>query len=209
MEPVWALLFLSKGLSPVLFSKLKYGNDPANLAADNEGQNWNKHPFDIPNLTEIIKKLPKWPQLMSWQVLDLRKLIQSGNIEELAQSPILYLSGDQVLQFGEKEIQLLRKYIETGGFIFSVANCQVQSMTTASKSLSKRCFPKGKLHCKGCPKRMRSIVVSTCLIRKALNCTVLISAVGRPSFIPRMTLPVSGTNGSPMSRVIVPHACSQ
>ncbi len=139
-----ALLFLSKGLSPVLFSKLKYSSGPENGARGDDSQNWNKHSHDIPNLTEVIKTRPGWPQLVTWQVIDLKKLAKFGSIEELAQSPIIYLSGDDVLQLSVQEISMLKRYIEMGGFIFSVANCQSAVYDDSFKLFIKKMFPKGE-----------------------------------------------------------------
>ena len=60
-EPIvatcFSLLFLSKGLAPVLINKLEY-------ESEGENQNslpWNRHPQDIRNLTELITGLPGWP----------------------------------------------------------------------------------------------------------------------------------------------------
>ena len=70
------LLFLSKGLAPVVINKLKYGtrhpNNP-NILLDS---NWNRHPRDVRNLTELISSMPKWPKLLTTQDLDLARAVK-------------------------------------------------------------------------------------------------------------------------------------
>src|SRR5262249_25689044 len=57
----FALLFLSKGLAPVLINKLNYPSAAA-PAAPGALPNWNLHPNDARNLTEYVSGLPKWPR---------------------------------------------------------------------------------------------------------------------------------------------------
>ena len=102
----FALLFLSKGLSPVLIQKLMYGEpDGKNNVKNN---NWNLHAGDVRRLTEHVSGLPKWPPLVTWQVLDLNKVVASNDPGELRQAPILYLSGKDAYQFTATEAALLR-----------------------------------------------------------------------------------------------------
>ena len=63
----FSLLFLAKGLSPVLINKLKYEGGPRG------DDGWQTHPADARNLTFHVSGLPKWPKLVTWQVLDLQK----------------------------------------------------------------------------------------------------------------------------------------
>src|SRR5579863_3850119 len=66
----FALMFLSKGLAPVLFNKLEYGpRDPAGQSV--MGRDWNLHKDDVRHLTQHICSLPKWPRLLNWQTVDI------------------------------------------------------------------------------------------------------------------------------------------
>ncbi|MCA8993738.1 MAG: DUF4159 domain-containing protein [Planctomycetaceae bacterium] len=133
------LLFLSKGLSPVLINKLRYG---ARDASGNElKEGWNEHPRDINQLVEFISGQPRWPKLMTWQVLDLSKAASGEGVEALLQSPVQYLSGTESLDVIEgRELELLREYIAQGGFIFAVQNCDNAAFDESFRRLVQRLF---------------------------------------------------------------------
>ncbi len=106
----FALLFLSKGRWPVLMDKLEHR--PAD--------DWSRHRSDVANLTRYVER--KWKHDMTWQVSDLRL----ATVEELLQSPVLYLCGSQdPVPEGpalRKELaQKLRDYLDRGGFLFADA----------------------------------------------------------------------------------------
>jgi prenyltransferase beta subunit len=130
----FALLFLSKGLAPVLINKLNYGG-PA------QPPNWNLHPNDARNLTDYVSGLPKWPKLLTYQQVDLDKVEATGSVRDLLQAPILYLSGRDEPKFTEPQVKLLRAYIEQGGFIFAVDNCNGAGFDEGIKNLVARIYP--------------------------------------------------------------------
>jgi hypothetical protein len=143
------LLFLSKGLSPVLINKLKFG--PVDKRGEIVDINWNLHPNDVRNLTERISGLPKWPKLLTWQVVDSAKLGADG-VKELLQAPIVYLSGADTPVFSDpQKIALLREYVNQGGFIFAVANCKGAGFDTGFRDLVTKMFPNGEAQLKPLP----------------------------------------------------------
>lgn len=106
----FALLFLSKGRWPVLVSKLKYG----------DGEDWNAHPNDLARLTRRVER--EWKTNLVWQTVDARR----ATLDDLLQTPILSISGTETpLPEDEEEkrrfIEMLRGYLEQGGFIFAEA----------------------------------------------------------------------------------------
>src|SRR5690606_37445892 len=116
----FSLLFLSKGLSPVRINKLKFG--PTNRQGEVTTDAWNRHPNDVRNLTEFVSGLPKWPSLVTWQVLDLPKAVANKSVGDLLQAPVLYVHGsDGAPKLTDAEAGLLRSYVDQGGFIFAVA----------------------------------------------------------------------------------------
>ncbi|HUG93602.1 MAG TPA: DUF4159 domain-containing protein [Planctomycetaceae bacterium] len=133
-----SLLFLSKGLAPVLINKLDYG----------DGGNWNLHPHDVRNLVEHITGLEKWPRLLTSQVVDMSRLRGEPVAEAAAvlrQSPILYISGKDAplpLLDEPQAAAILREYINQGGFIFAVANCEESSgFHDGLQELVRRMYP--------------------------------------------------------------------
>lgn len=141
----FSLLFLAKGLSPVLINKLKYGDEPkVRRAARIPTQNWNLHPKDIHNLTDHISTLPGWPKLMTWQQLDFNKAEQENDIESLVQAPVLFISGRDAPEFTNRQVAMLKEYLDQGGFIFAVANCNSGDFDRGFREfVHKRLFPKG------------------------------------------------------------------
>ena len=107
----FALLFLAKGRRPVVIAKSRHG--PRN--------DWNQHGHDVPHLVEFIEK--RWredyPAGLSWHVLDT----QEATIQDLAQSPVLWIGGTAGLDLGKEPGLRLRQYIDQGGFIFAEATC--------------------------------------------------------------------------------------
>ncbi|MBI1312738.1 DUF4159 domain-containing protein [bacterium] len=137
-----SLLFLSKGLAPVLINKLKFdrpGDDPNAIS-----RHWNRHQFDIRNLTDRITGSDGWPKLLTWQVVDMNTVREHGGLEDLAISRILYLSSDSPPAFNERDLELLRQYINTGGLIFAVNNCNSAEFDDGMHQLVAKMYPNGE-----------------------------------------------------------------
>jgi hypothetical protein len=148
----FALLFLSKGLAPVLINKLNYGSGADARKADDETlPNWNLHPNDVRNLTEFTSSLPRWPKLLTYQEVDLEKVLVQGSVRDLLQAPILYLSGLDEPKFTDAQVQLLRAYVEQGGFIFAVNNCNGAGFDEGIRSLAARIYASGDAQLKRLP----------------------------------------------------------
>jgi hypothetical protein len=148
----FALLFLSKGLAPVLINKLNYGSTAEARKADDEVlPNWNLHPNDVRNLTEYTSGLPRWPKLLTYQEVDLGKVLAQGSVRDLLQAPILYLSGVDDPNFTDAQVQLLRSYVEQGGFIFAVNNCNGSEFDKGIRSLATRIYASGDAQLKRLP----------------------------------------------------------
>lgn len=139
-----ALLFLSKGLSPVLVNKLKYGmrhpNNP-NVLLDN---NWNRHPRDVRNLTELISNMPRWPKLLTSQDLDLARAVKTGGVNSMMQAPVLFITGPGRLSFSPAETQLIKEYLEEGNFILACPTCQGDDFEASFRELVTQIVPPGE-----------------------------------------------------------------
>jgi hypothetical protein len=146
----FSLLFLSKGLAPVLINKLDYsrGGDIAEAAADD---NWNKHTRDIHNLTDLISGLSGWPKLVTWQSVEMRKLAPENAVRILMQSPVLYISGKDAPNFTDEQVAMLRDYVDQGGFIFAVRNCDGEGFDRGIRETVARMFPMDGIDLKRLP----------------------------------------------------------
>lgn len=131
-----ALLFLSKGMTPNLVNKLQYGVDfDADPVAADSGP-WNTHRYDVRNLVDYLSTQPKWPKLMTWQTVDLRKAAVTQDIEALLQAPVQVLEGrGDLATIGPAERALLADYLEQGGFLFIVRNCSDANFEQSVQSL--------------------------------------------------------------------------
>lgn len=127
-----ALLFLSKGLAPVLVNKLKYGPPKRGAPDDVANANWNRHPHDVRNITEYIGTRKDWPKLLTWQTVEMRKMVRHAKtideaVSSLEQAKVLMISGRDApksLFEDAKQHKILRRFIDRGGFILAVGNCK-------------------------------------------------------------------------------------
>jgi hypothetical protein len=118
----FALLFLAKGRTPVLLTKLAYG--------PRAYQGWNNKHNDARRLVEfasreLFKKMP-----LAWQIFDVRDGMRAETAAErrrlageLLPSPIVYFNGHGDARFGERERDILKNYLENGGFVLAEACC--------------------------------------------------------------------------------------
>jgi len=122
----FALLFLAKGRTPILISKLAW-DSPTDRQGTATG--WNRKHHDARHLVEyssreLFKKLP-----LAWQIFDPRLADLSTDdkfneeLSNLLQSPILYMNGHEAPNLSKAQKRLLRRYVDEGGFIFAEACC--------------------------------------------------------------------------------------
>ena len=144
LSTTYALLFLSKGLAPVLINKLKYGPRHPNNPNETLDNAWNRHPRDVRNLTELISSMPKWPKLLTTQELDLARAVKSGGVNALLQSRVLFITGPGPLVCDADETKLLKEYLEEGGFIFACPSCHNDDFEASFRALIKKMLPPGE-----------------------------------------------------------------
>jgi hypothetical protein len=138
----FALLFLSKGRTPVLISKLAHA----------PGQDWNNDRNDAKHLVEYASVELFQRQPMAWQVFDVSRGdvadpdFLDNTTAELLQSPIVYITGHVAPRLTDNEKRVLRKFIEQGGFIMAEACCDRQEFTDGFLELMKdpKLFPDSK-----------------------------------------------------------------
>lgn len=118
----FALLFLAKGRTPVLMTKLAYG--PRGYMGWNNKHNDTRHVVEFAR-RELFKKMP-----LAWQVFDVRGSVNAETAVqrrrlagELLPSPIVYINGHGDTGIGDRERDILKEYVNNGGFLLAEACC--------------------------------------------------------------------------------------
>ncbi|MFW6061667.1 MAG: DUF4159 domain-containing protein [Planctomycetota bacterium] len=122
VETAFGLLFLARGHSPILLSKLRY-----------EGK-WNPRPRDAANLTHWLSATFERP--VTWQIVSA-----DAPVEDLLGAPILYISGAGPAEFTDAQVHRLREYVRKGGTILSEAACNNGDFTVDIQRLYDRLLP--------------------------------------------------------------------
>jgi hypothetical protein len=134
----FALLFLAKGRTPILLSKLAW-----DAAGERPGSStgWNRKHHDARHLVEyssreLFKKMP-----LAWQIFDPRQADLSTDekfneeLSNLLQSPILYMNGHEAPNLTTAQKRLLRRYVDEGGFILAEACCGKEEFAKGFRKL--------------------------------------------------------------------------
>ena len=194
----FALLFLSKGRRPVVMAQLQHGYS----------DDWNRHRHGVHNLTRHIE--PLWRQKLTWQTVDAH----AATVEDLLETPVLFLSGRDALDLSPEQKRNLKQYIEQGGFLFAEACCGGEPFDRSFRQLMKELFPDSPLRLlppdhaiwyaeeKVPPNRMRPLYgVDACCRTSVVYCPQDLSCHWELSRGERETgYPPGGEGGNP-------HAC--
>ncbi|MBL9093073.1 MAG: DUF4159 domain-containing protein [Planctomycetaceae bacterium] len=121
----FALLFLSKGRRPVLAAKLSFA----------PGESWDNHRQDLAHLTRYCEQ--KWERELTWQVIRS----QEATADDLNQAPVLFISGSERPKFTAEELRNMRRYLDTGGFIFAENCCGGKEFDAGFREALAQMFP--------------------------------------------------------------------
>src|SRR5262249_14471528 len=120
----FSVLFLAKGRTPVLISKLVHGPRQPISGAPLD-TDWNHDRNDLKHLTDYCSKRVFRGIPLAWQTFDIHRGLMHDSVEdvtsELLASPIAYFNGHESpeLRFGAlaktQEKDVLKRYIENGG----------------------------------------------------------------------------------------------
>jgi hypothetical protein len=126
-DTCFAILFLSRGRAPVMMNKLQYD------VGGKEG-NWNQRPRDAANISRWVSKQVE--RDLNWQIVNLKV-----DPDELHDSPILYLAGNQALNFSAEEKGKLKQFLEQGGMILANADAGSRPFVDSLRRLGQELFP--------------------------------------------------------------------
>jgi hypothetical protein len=148
----FALLFLSKGRTPVLVSKMVHGEWPRR-----EGDNdWNNDRNDLRHLVAFSSKQLFVNLPLAWQNFDVMRAAQPRGratalteddlqhvTAEMLQSPLFYITGHRSprLRLTSVEKDLLKRYVDQGGFILAEACCGSPEFDQGFKALVAELWP--------------------------------------------------------------------
>lgn len=104
-ETAFALLFLAKGKRQIVISRLQHGRS----------EDWNHHVGAMQNLTAHTEQA--WKRDLAWQTIDINR----SNLEDLLESPVLFISGTGTPSLTTEQKAMLKDYVEQGNFIFAEA----------------------------------------------------------------------------------------
>ncbi|QEL18233.1 DUF4159 domain-containing protein [Limnoglobus roseus] len=142
----FALMFLAKGKTPILLTKLAFDTlgDPDNVIG------WNRKQSDVRNLTEFASRELFNGTNLAWQVYDGRKIELSGEklqteVESLLACPVVYFNGHTRPNLTGAQRDLLKKYVDEGGFVLAEACCGSEEYTREFRALMRELFPESKL----------------------------------------------------------------
>jgi hypothetical protein len=147
----FALLFLSKGRTPVLISKFAWSDLQPNAEALARGGvvNWNRKHNDTRHLVEYCSRELFKGHPLAWQAYDVRRQDLSDpnrlleEVGTLIQSPVLYITGHGTINLSGNQEEVLKKYVEEGGFIIGEACCGDPEFTKSFRALALKIAPGG------------------------------------------------------------------
>ncbi len=122
----YALLFLARGLNPVIFNKLSYPGY------------WNLRPHDDQNITTWIGNTLE--ESLNWGVADIH-----SSPHRWLNAPILLITGDTAVTFNTRQIARLRWYVQHGGMIFSVCENDSPAFNTSMIHAANQLFPGNRM----------------------------------------------------------------
>jgi hypothetical protein len=153
----FALLFLSKGRTPILISKLTHDGVTVRdgvrrrRKATDDNNDWNNDRNDARHLVEFTGRELFDRKPMGWQVFNAGEADPSRSADDLAaellQSPVAYFNGHLAPDFSDKEKDMLKAFASNGGVIFAEACCGKKEFGEGLEALlkDKRLFPEQKL----------------------------------------------------------------
>ena len=131
----FSLLFLVRGREPVMMQKLQYAVSLTSQHVLTEG-NWNQRSRDVANLARWVGRHIEHD--LNWAITTL-----DAPADDLHEAPVLYISGDQSLDFTSAEQAKLRDFIQTGGMILANADCGLtrSDFSRSFEAMGKQLFP--------------------------------------------------------------------
>jgi hypothetical protein len=133
IQTSFAMLFLVRGRAPVAISKVDYGVGDSKKPAPP----WNQRPRDVANVVRWMAR--ELERDLNWQVVNL-----NVSAEELLDSQVLYMAGNQPITLTDAQAQRLKAYVEMGGLVVGHADCANAAFAKSFRQLGQTLFPAGE-----------------------------------------------------------------
>jgi len=152
-DTCFAIIFLTRGRNPVMVSKLEYSVFGAGLGVGRGGRglgglvpprfgaggpvragSWNLRPRDVANLTAWVGRQVE--ESFNWETVSLR-----APAENLHDSAVLYMAGNQPLLLSAEDRTKLKLFIEQGGMVVGNADCGSEAFSESFRRLGSELFP--------------------------------------------------------------------
>jgi hypothetical protein len=121
-DTAYSLLFLARGLSPVVIQKLQFGD------------RWNNHPRDLSALIHFLRQVTE--RHVNWQIVNI-----DSPSADWRQSPIVYLAGDHTVTFTDDQCNTLRTYVNQGGMLLCAEEGDTTLFAKSIETLARQLFP--------------------------------------------------------------------
>lgn len=118
----YALLFLSRGRSPVLVQKLQFN------------QRWNNRPRDAANYVKFMRHATE--KHVNWQIVSI-----DAPPAEIREAPILYAASDRAFELNEEQKQKLADYVNEGGTLVLVNEGETDGFARNAIAICKQLWP--------------------------------------------------------------------
>jgi hypothetical protein len=122
----YAMLFLIRGVQPVVFNRLQFDCD------------WNNRPRALANVCHWLTR--KFETELNWQVINVKVPVR-----EWHDAPILVLTGSTKPEFTDEQLEKLRTFVHQGGTILSVTECNGPSFRGGIREVYQKLWPKYEL----------------------------------------------------------------
>ena len=106
---------------------------------------WNRHRGALFNLVSHVEQA--WHRDLTYQVIDP----QVATVEDLLETPVLFINGRDTPQFTDAEVERLRMYVDRGGFLFAEQCCGTGDFDQGFRQLVTRIFPEPDLKLRPLP----------------------------------------------------------
>ncbi len=132
VDTAYAVLFLARGRSPVVMSKLVMDGGIGGFT--------DKYPRDVASMIRWLRRQTE--RHVNWQAVEL-----SLPAEVLRQTPVMYISGVGRVKMSEAELAALKRYIDEGGCVLAVAAGSLDSypsvaFTRSIEDILARLYPR-------------------------------------------------------------------